>query len=288
MRSIYNKAFLERKASRDGVDKALRVSSPLSWIGLAAVAVMLLTLIGWAFLDEVPVIVTAPGYLIAPSAASLTVTAPSGGQVTGLALSLGQKVEAGQEVLRIRQGDEMFPVFSGMEGVVRELSVSDGDQVNPRDDLLRLSPVPGESMSGQWVLVTFVSGADAVQIHSKLKENQPVMVHMSLSAAGSDSCGEVEGLVIGVDEYVTSRPALEHMFGAQSPLSEQLWRENGALYAVVCSLREDISSSNGLLWSNREGSLLHILPGTGYSARLILNNEHPIDLVFRGASEEAR
>ena len=288
MRSIYNRAFLERRASREGLDKALRVSSPLSWIGLAAVAVMLLAAVGWSFLDRLPITVTAAGYLVEPSVGTLTVTAPAGGEVVAVLVREGDEVTADTPVLTLRRGGEETTLPAGQSGLVRGVTVKEGDSLAARDDVLRLSPAIPEGMSRQWVLVTFVSGTDAMRINEKLNQGQEVWVRMTAASSDGGSRGYAEGRVLGVDGYVTSDLSLQAMLGAHNRLSGQITGEGGALYAVTCCLREDPGSANGLRWSGASGASQPLLAGLEYSVRLILDEERPIDALVKGLRGEAQ
>jgi len=60
------------------------------------------------------------------------------GVVVELLVSLGQKVEAGQEVVMLESMKMQLPITSELSGVVKEIKVKVGDFVNEGDPLMSL------------------------------------------------------------------------------------------------------------------------------------------------------
>jgi acetyl-CoA carboxylase biotin carboxyl carrier protein len=66
------------------------------------------------------------------------ITASMAGTVLSIFASVGDQVNAGQEVLMLESMKMEIPIESGVEGVVREVKVNIGEFVNEDDVLLVL------------------------------------------------------------------------------------------------------------------------------------------------------
>lgn len=80
----------------------MQVTTPKGWIGLAAVGLLLLAAVVWAFCGRIPTNVRAMGVLI-KSGGVYNVVPRSSGQIADVAVRAGNVVQAGQVIARIEQ-----------------------------------------------------------------------------------------------------------------------------------------------------------------------------------------
>jgi HlyD family secretion protein len=103
---IFRKVALERLSSPEQLDQLLQVTDPRGWLALAALGALLLTSLGWGVFGSIPTEATGEGILLRRGGVSNLVAAESG-QVEELLVSVGDVIEKGQVVARIRQ-DELL------------------------------------------------------------------------------------------------------------------------------------------------------------------------------------
>ncbi|HSN86020.1 MAG TPA: NHLP bacteriocin system secretion protein [Thermoanaerobaculia bacterium] len=103
---IFRKVALERLSSPEQLDQLLQVTDPRGWLALAALGALLLTSLGWGVFGSIPTEATGEGILLRRGGVSSLVAAESG-QVEELLVSVGDVIEKGQVVARIRQ-DELL------------------------------------------------------------------------------------------------------------------------------------------------------------------------------------
>jgi HlyD family secretion protein len=101
-KQIFRKVALERLASPEQLDLVMQVTSPRSWIALAAVGLLLVTLVIWGIFGSIPEKTQATGILLKQSGI-FDVDAPGTGQIVEIGVSEGDSVERGQVVGRIAQ-----------------------------------------------------------------------------------------------------------------------------------------------------------------------------------------
>ncbi|CAA7626638.1 Membrane-fusion protein [Candidatus Terasakiella magnetica] len=100
--AIFRQVALERLSTPEQLDQVMRVTSPLSWLMMAAVMTLIVTALIWSVVGTVPVKVSAQGILISPGGV-LTVSSEHGGRITELLVQSGQRVMVGQLVARLEQ-----------------------------------------------------------------------------------------------------------------------------------------------------------------------------------------
>lgn len=90
MAQLYRKAVLDRIDSPEQLDKALVVTSPMSWLALIGITVMIAAAIVWSIFGTVSETVTVKGVISAPAGAQVVVCyAP---------LSQADQIERGMQV----------------------------------------------------------------------------------------------------------------------------------------------------------------------------------------------
>ncbi len=113
-RQIFRKAALDRLASPEELDQAIRILGSGQWAALLAIIVFCGGAAVWAITAQLPTTVIGSG-MIVRSAGVLNVVARGAGLVQALDVSVGQRVEANQVVATIAQ-----PTLSDRVRVMRD------------------------------------------------------------------------------------------------------------------------------------------------------------------------
>lgn len=100
--SIFRKVSLERLSSPEQLDQLITVTDRRGWIGLAAAALLVAAGVAWAILGSVPTTAGGTGLLLRQGGVTDLETTGAG-QVEEILVAVGDSVEAGQVVARIRQ-----------------------------------------------------------------------------------------------------------------------------------------------------------------------------------------
>lgn len=119
---IFRKVSLERLSSPEQLDQLMRVTNPRGWLALAAFWLLIFVALGWGILGSVPTNAHGEGILIRRGGVSDVVTAGSG-QVEEILVEVGDTIEQGQVVARIRQ-----------QGIERQIGDNEARLAALRDD----------------------------------------------------------------------------------------------------------------------------------------------------------
>ncbi|MFZ7101735.1 MAG: NHLP bacteriocin system secretion protein [Peptococcaceae bacterium] len=101
---LYRKISLDRLSSPEELDQRLIVTSPIGWLALTAVGILILATLIWGIFGSIPDKAVGSGIII--SSGGITgVTHHANGQITDVSITDGDYVEKGQVIARIEQPD---------------------------------------------------------------------------------------------------------------------------------------------------------------------------------------
>lgn len=104
-RSIFRRAAVDRLSSPEQLDRLATVADPLGWLAFATLAALIAAVAVWGFVGSIPEKVKGEGLLMAKDARIVDAMAPASGVVADLLVGLGDRVAAGQPLLRLDQPD---------------------------------------------------------------------------------------------------------------------------------------------------------------------------------------
>lgn len=274
MAELYRKSALEKISSPEQLDKAMKVTSPLSWIGLIGISLIIIITIVWSIIGEIPVTVTTNGIIASPVGTNAVYTG-NAGTIVAVNVSPGDKIYLEDEVavLKLSDGSE-YKIKSDQVGTVSKVNVSVGDTVNQSATVLQISPY----VEGRQVVVCYVKMADA----KKISRGMPVYVY--LNSADSQTYGHMEARVINIDSYATTINSMNNVIGEENNLSSA-FTNDGAVAAVTCELYTSKETESGLYWSNEKGKKLEVTNGSLVSAKIITEEVPPIAKLFTKLKE---
>lgn len=274
MAQLYRKSALEKISSPEQLDKALKVSSPLSWLVLIGITLIIVVTVIWSIIGTIPVTVTATGYVVKPTGLN-AVYASEAGTVDRIYVSKGQQVHLGTPVLSYHVAGDPTQryIWSDQVGTVSSVSVSSGGSMTQGNEVVRVSP----AVTGEQAVVAYVSAADARKIQRGAE------VHVFLNGVDSQRYGYMVGRVYSVDSYITTNDALSEVLGSKNSVSGEVTK-NGSVVAFVCELYPDASSGNSYYWSNEKGKTVTVDSGSA-SVKVVTEEVRPITKLFSKLKE---
>lgn len=123
---VFRKVSLERLSSPEQLDQLMRITNPRGWAALGGFWLLIIVALGWGILGSVPTNAYGEGILIRRGGVSDVVTAGSG-QVEEILVEVGDTIEQGQIVARIRQ-----------QGIERQVQDNEARLTALRDDFEQL------------------------------------------------------------------------------------------------------------------------------------------------------
>ncbi len=269
MAELYRKSALEKISSPEQLDKALKVTSPLSWLSLIGLTLIVVVTVIWSIAGTIPVTVTTDGIIASPVNTNAVYTGNAGAVVSVYA-SVGDEIYLEDEIALVKANDgSTYTVKSDQVGTVSKVDVSVGDTVGQGAPVLHVSP----RAASQQVVVCYVKMADVKKV------SRGMSVYVYLNSADSQRYGHMEARVINIDEYATSNTGMNYVLGEDNNLASA-FTKSGAVAAVTCELYPSEESVSGYFWSNEKGKELHVTNGSLVSAKIITEEIAPITKLF--------
>lgn len=266
MASVFRKTAVERLSSPDRLDSMLRVTTPLSWIGILAAAVLAGSVVFWAFTGPLPTTVSASGFLV-DSYNTNTIFSNAAGIVSQMKVEPGMSIEPGDPILEIDSvTGKLVTVYADQRGIVSRLLTEVGTEVTPSSELLRISPQTENDLS----VICYVDMGTARQ----LREGMQAKIYLS-----SGVSGYLVGTVTNIDRCVTSAAAISELLGQDGQMAYTLTR-NGPLVAVTCELKAAAAAACGYYFSGSGSPDLPLAAGEQVTVRITLEECTPIEKVF--------
>ncbi len=135
---IFRKVALERLSSPEQLDQLMQVTDPKGWLALGALGALLLTSLAWGIFGSIPTEARGEGILLRQGGVSSLVSAENG-QVEEILVAVGDVIEKGQVVARIRQEELLRQIqdsrdkLADMRAEFRDLLRYAADQRRLRD-----------------------------------------------------------------------------------------------------------------------------------------------------------
>ncbi len=278
MKDIYRKSVLERLSSPEQLDKAIKITSPMSWLVLLAIALIVVATVIWAFNGTLPVTITANAIIAAPSSTNTIYTDVSG-RVTDVAVKPRSAVRVGDRLITVQSNAGNIDVLADQTGIISEVLVSVGGEITQNSEVVRISPVLPDGT--KQVVVCYVPYASVKNIKRGMR------VYINLSNADSQKYGHMEARVVNIDSKATTGTAMGKVLGNDNSLSAS-FSQNGAVSAVTCEIYPDKSTVSGYFWSNERGAKLNVDTGSLCVAKIITEEQPPIAKLITKINEIVR
>lgn len=256
-------------ASPEQLDKALKITSPLSWLSLGGVTLIIVVTAIWSVVGRIPVTITTNGIIASPVNTNAVYT-ENAGTVDSVYVSVGDEIRPGDEVALVEVSDgSAYTIKSDQIGTASAVDILAGDTVGQGVPILYVSP---EAVSRQ-VVVCYVNVTDV----KKISRGMPAYVY--LNSADSQRYGHMKARVINIDEYAASNKGMNYVLGEDNNLSS-FFTSSGAVAAVTCELSLSEESASGYAWSNKKGKELNVTNGSLVSVKIIMQEISPIKMLF--------
>ncbi len=275
MNGLYRKSSVEKLSNPEQLDKAITISSPLSWLALIGVLIVIAAVIIWSFFGILPTTVTVNG-IIAEATDAGSVFTDNSGIVTKVLKKAGDNVISGDKIAVITTSDGTEKTIEMPDsGVISTVLVTENEPVYIGDELFRYTPAFGQDH----LVVCYVPSQDAGQLHKDMK------VLLYPSSVDTRKTGHMEAVIDTVGKYSANTINMGYVLGANNLVSEQ-FLSTGPVVAVVCRIKTDPSTKSGYWWSNDNGKDVMVSEGTFLSARILVDESAPITKLFNGFKDK--
>jgi multidrug resistance efflux pump len=228
------------------------VSRPLV-LALMGLCLIVLAILTWAIFGRAPETVSGFGYVV-PAGGYTEVGATAPGMVSTVAVTPGQHVTVGEELLRInvRDGNDSIETLrSPVDGIVTQVVALPGRVTVPDDPLVYLQPDDAALVVKGFMPATLAATIDV---------GMPVEVSPA-DAPRRAQYGVILGSVTAVSPTPVTPERIGFVVGGNDSLVEYILSA-GPVIEATAELTRDPSAPSGYAWSIGDGPDITIKAGT--------------------------
>lgn len=276
MADVFRKSSIEKLSNPEQLDRAITVSSPMSWLALIGIFVIIVAVVIWSIFGTMPTTVSVSGVITSPNDVCAACSDVSG-IVSDLNKNAGDKVEIGDALATIRSSDGKETIIKAKEkGVISQVLVQPDQAVMTGTELYRITP----SFTDKQLIVCYVPSAYAGQLKNGMK------VKLYPTSVDTQKAGHMEAEIVSVGEFSADATNMSFVLGSGNYVAEQFLAQ-GPVVEIVCKIREDSSTKSGYWWSSKKGKNVVLTNGTFVTAKVVTDESAPITKLIGNLKEKA-
>ena len=277
MADVFRKSSLEKLSNPDQIDMSITISSPMSWLGLIGVFLIIIVVVLWSIFGSLPTTLTVTGTVVNVDN-SLAVFSDDSGSVSELMVEPGDNIKKGDKVgTIITASGEQKQVKANVDGKVSMVLVKQNDSVFVGSEIVRLTPdIDEEKLFVCYVPVTEVN---TVKVGMKAS--------LYLMSSDSQRYGHMEAEIFDIGQYPANADNIALQVGSNNGVANSIMA-NGPVVSVACRIKKDSETKSGFYWSNSNGKEKLLQNSTLLSAKIIVDETAPISKLLNNLKDKMK
>lgn len=313
-KNIFNKAALEKLNSPEKLDTMVRVTEPISWMGLVVACVLSLAVVLWSIFGSFTEKADGVG-LILDSAGVVNICHAQSGKLHTLMIKTGDYVHKGKLIARIEQPAQTADtqmtrynidlatndrdaaqsvhqynakrqqeitqknVYSSYEGIVDEVMVQEGNIISAGSPICSVRITQNRNE---------LSGVFYISVDNGKRIEPNMTIQLAPNGVDTSQTGSLIGIVRSISQYPLSAEGVVKSVGNSQLAQHILSSAGGAVMEIHFDLVKDKDSESGYLWTSVIGKHKPITPGSYCTGYIIIDRQPPIEKVFYKISQLLR
>ena len=311
---IFSQEALDKLRSPEKLDTMLPITTPVSWMALIAILVLLFAVVLWSIYGAFTVKAEGMG-LIMDSAGLMNISHTSNGKIAQLYIRPGMTIKKGDLIAHMEQAEQSADTRMAQYGM--GLASSDKDamgrayqydakryQQDIAEDIYSdYDGIVDEVMVDEGTMITAGTPICSVRITQnrddltgllyipvdKGKRVEPGMsIQLAPNGVDVSQSGSLLGVVRSVSQYPMTIQGIQQHLGNAQLAQWILQAQNSSVMEITFDLVKDPDSESGYLWTSQVGEHRPITPGSFCTGSIIIERKPPIEKVFYKLSQWLR
>lgn len=311
---IFSQEALDKLRSPEKLDTMLPITTPVSWMALIAILVLLFAVVLWSIYGAFTVKAEGMG-LIMDSAGLMNVTHTASGKIAQLHVRPGMMIKKGDLIAHMEQAersadtrmaqygmglassdrdamgrayqfdakryqqDVAEDIYSDYDGIIDEVMVDVGSMISAGTPICSVRMTQNrEDLTGLLYIPL-----------DKGKRIEPGMtIQLAPNGADVSQTGSLIGVVRSVSQYPMTIQGIQQHLGNAQFAQWIIQAQNSSVMEVVFDLVKDPADKSGYLWTSHVGEHKMITAGSFCTGSIIIERKPPIEKVFYKLSQWLR
>ncbi len=310
---LFSQAALDKLRSPEKLDMMLPITTPVGWMGLATIALLLLSVVLWSIFGSFTVRAEGMG-LIMDSGGLVNITHTAGGKVATLHVREGEPVKRGDLIAHMEQAEQSADAHMAQYDTQLGESLKDTAQrayqyknkmyqreiardiISDYDGVVdQVLVQPGTYVSGGTPIVTVrqnrkrsdLRGVLYVPVDKGQRIEPGQTVQLVPGGVDVQESGSLLGVVRKVSDYPVPLQSMVKELGNRE-MAEWIYNAKGTAVEVEFDLVKDEGNESGYLWTSFVGEHKPITAGSFVTGSVIIERRPPIEKVFHRLSQWMR
>ena len=311
---IFSKEALDKMRSPEKLDTTMTITTPIGWMGLIAVAVMLLAVVIWSVFGSFTVKADGMGLIMDPAGVA-KISTLSGGTLDELYVHPGDTVEKGELIAHVSlvqeeaatrmaqlapelaasmrdaasrvqefdsrryQKEAAEYIYSSFNGTVDEVMVEEGSVVGSGTAIASVRIDGGRGHLKGILYIPVAKG-------KRVEKGQTIQ--LAPNGVDVSQTGSLLGTVRSVSQYPVSLQNMQKTLGNDQLAQWIISSQQSSLMEISFDLVKDPSDKSGYLWTSKVGEHKPITAGSFVTGSIIIERRPPIEKVFYKLSQWLR
>ena len=311
---IFSQEALDKLRSPEKLDTMLPITTPISWMALTAILVLLFSVVLWSIFGAFTVKADGMG-LIMDSAGVLNISHVATGKISRLYVKPGMEIKKGNLIAHMEQATQSADtrmaqygmglassdrdamnrayqynakeyqqtvaedIYSDYDGIIDEVMVDEGSMISAGNPIcsVRITQNRDELTGLLYIPV------------DKGKRVEPGMtIQLAPNGVDVSQSGSLIGVVRTVSQYPVTAQGIQQHLGNLQLAQFILQAQQGAVMEIAFDLVKDADSESGYLWTSKVGEHKPITAGSFCTGSIIIERKPPIEKVFYKLSQWLR
>ena len=311
---IFSQEALDKLRSPEKLDTMLPITTPISWMALIAVLVLLFSVVLWSIYGAFTVKADGMG-LIMDSAGVLNISHVTSGKIEHLYVKPGMTVKRGDLIAYMEQSGQSADtrmaqygmglassdkdamgrayqynakeyqqtvaenVYSDYDGIIDEVMVDEGSMISAGTPICSVRITQNRDD---------LTGLLYVPVDKGKRIAPGMSIQLAPNGVDVSQSGSLLGVVRSVSQYPVTIQGIQQHLGNAQLAQWILQAQNSSVMEVTFDLVKDPDSESGYLWTSQVGEHKPITAGSFCTGSIIIERKPPIEKVFHKLSQWLR
>ena len=311
---IFSQEALDKLRSPEKLDTMLPITTPITWMSLVAILVLLFSVVLWSIFGAFTVKADGMG-LIMDSAGVLNISHVTNGKIARLYVKPGTEIKKGDLIAHMEQAERSADttmaqygmglsqsdkdamgrayqynakeyqqavaedVYSDYDGIVDEVMVDEGSMISAGTPICSVRITQNRDD---------LTGLLYIPVDKGKRVESGMSIQLAPNGVDVSQSGSLLGVVRSVSQYPMTAQGIGQHLGNTQLAQFILQSQQGAVMEVTFDLVKDADSESGYLWTSKVGEHKPITPGSFCTGSIIIERKPPIEKVFYKLSQWLR
>ncbi len=311
---IFSQEALDKLRSPEKLDTMLPITTPISWMALIAILVLLFSVVLWSIYGAFTVKADGMG-LIMDSAGVLNITHVANGKIARLYVKPGMHIHKGDLIAYIDQASQSADtriaqygmglassdkdamgrvyqynakeyqetvsenVYSDYDGIIDEVMVDEGTLLSAGSPICAVRITQGRNE---------LTGLLYVPVEKGKRIEPGMSIQLAPNGVDVSQSGNLLGVVRSVSQYPMTLQGIQQHLGNAQLAQWIVQSQNSSVMEVTFDLVKDDADNSGYLWTSQVGEHKPITAGSFCTGSIIIERKPPIQKVFYKLSQWLR